>query len=310
MQNINCIIDTSESGWHEKASKNLDTIGVTVLRNIVNKETIQKINSDVKDLLSKRSMSGLYGYIQKDAFKKMFDGFLVSSEVIKILANQELIKLAKNYLEDDILITECFFKHDLGNNSVYFPYHRHTGSDLFYTDDKNKFGCGVILYLHDTDSGAFCYLPGSHKYAIQNKKEFLLSESKEYRHLKSEISRINGQAGDLVIFNEAGYHGPEQPVKKTRSVIISGFQSKKMSQNKTRTEIPILLSNLNSLNEEQLSVIGFGSGSRSNYQSYHIRKKNNSFYYKFINSLLDLIFKLQRLKHKIDFRNSLNKFFK
>ena len=308
MKNIDCLVDIKETGWQEKATNNLDKLGVTILRNIINKENLKNINIDTKNILKNRSLSGLHGYIQKDPFKKMYDGFLVSPEIVKILTHIELIKLLKNYINDDVVLTECFLKHDLGSQSVYFPYHRHTGSDLLYTNNENKFGCGVIIYLHDTDKGAFCYMPSSHNFKIENKNQFLLSENDNYNNLKSQISRVNGKAGDLVIFNEAGYHGPEQPVKNSRTVIISGFQSKKMSGNKTRTEIPVLLSNLNSLSSEQLKVLGYGSSSRSSYQSYHMRKRMNSFSLNMINSTLNFVFQIQRLKQRFNIRKKLSNF--
>ena len=309
MKNISCLVDIEESGWQEKAIKNLEKLGVTILRNIINKENLSNINTNTKNILKNRSVSGLHRYMQKDPFKKMYDGFLVSPEIIKILTHNELIKIIKNYINDDLVLTECFLKHDLGSQSIYFPYHRHTGSDLIYTNKDNKFGCGVIIYLHDTDTGAFCYLPGSHNFEIEDKKQFLLSENYNYKNLKKQISRVNGKAGDIIIFNEAGYHGPEQPVKKSRTVIISGFQSKKMSGNATRTEIPVLLSNLNSLSDEQLRVLGFGSSSRSSYKSYHMRKRKNSYYVNIINTSLNFVFQIQRFKQRLNFKKLISKFF-
>ena len=93
MKNIDCLVDIKETGWQEKATNNLDKLGVTILRNIINKENLKNINIDTKNILKNRSLSGLHGYIQKDPFKKMYDGFLVSPEIVKILTHIELIKL-------------------------------------------------------------------------------------------------------------------------------------------------------------------------------------------------------------------------
>ena len=72
----------------------------------------------------------------------------------------------------------------------------------------------------------------------------LLDHDPDKIQLTKDLCRFDGPKGSLVIFNEAGWHGPELPVNAPRTVVISGYQSKSLSENKTRTEIPILISNL------------------------------------------------------------------
>ena len=48
MKNISCLVDIEESGWQEKAIKNLEKLGVTILRNIINKENLSNINTNTK----------------------------------------------------------------------------------------------------------------------------------------------------------------------------------------------------------------------------------------------------------------------
>ena len=200
-------------------------------------------------------------------------------------------------------MTECFLKQDLGTNISYFPYHRHTGSDLNTNDNitkhtNNKFGCGVMFYLHDTKDGAFCYAPGSHKTPI-NTKIYLLNQDSNKDRINKELRRIVGPKGSIVIFNEAGWHGPEQPVTTQRTVILSGYQSRIYSDNKTRTEIPILVSNIGSLSDLQKRAIGFSSGSRSNFKDYHMRNGKKTFLDKLFNFSTEGLFKLKRIKQAI-----------
>ena len=76
MKNIDCLVDTKENGWQNKAINNLERLGVTILRNIINEENLNDINTHANDILKNRSISGLHGYIQKILLKKCMTDFL------------------------------------------------------------------------------------------------------------------------------------------------------------------------------------------------------------------------------------------
>ena len=296
MKNIDLSVDVQNSDWEKKALRHLEETGVVVLSNVVKEDIVEKIILDADSVLSVPSIFGSYGYIQKDPFKKMFDGFLFSENVIDVIVHKKVIKLIKSYLNQDVLISECFLKHDLGTSNSYFPYHRHTGTDLDFPKGK-KFGCGVMMYLHDTDIGAFCYVPASHKITI-NKKIYLLEREKS-KILSENLSRVVGKKGDIVIFNEAGYHGPEQPVSKSRTVVLSNYQAKEMSGNKMKTDIPVLMSSLGKLDSEQMEALGLGSGYRGRFNSYHMRKRKITLTDKIATGVISFSNRLSRLKNRI-----------
>ena len=78
-------------------------------------------------------------------------------------------------------MNEVFLKNDLGYNANYFPYHKHTGTDV--EGDVNKpFGCAALIYLHDTDEGSFCYSIGSHSLKINKKGEPSLLEQSNIKY--------------------------------------------------------------------------------------------------------------------------------
>ena len=138
-----------------------------MITNLIDQSIVDEICKDADEVLSQPSTRGSFGYISKDPHKRMYDGFLFSKNIINTVSNPKIISLIELYLQQEVVMTECFLKKDLGTNISYFPYHRHTGNDLNIDDDvtkhtNNKFGCGVIFYLHNTSDGAFCYVPGSH----------------------------------------------------------------------------------------------------------------------------------------------------
>ena len=303
MKNFDETVDAHAADFEKKAITSLEENGVVVITSLVDQSIVDEICKDANEVLSQPSTRGSFGYISKDPHKRMYDGFLFSKNTINTVSNPKIISLIELYLQQEVVMTECFLKKDLGTNISYFPYHRHTGSDLNTDDDvtkrtNNKFGCGVIFYLHDTSDGAFCYAPGSHKTPMDT-KIYLLNQDPNKDAINQKLRRIVGPKGSVVIFNEAGWHGPEQPVTTPRTVILSGYQSRIYSDNKTRTEIPILISNIHSLSAVQKRAIGFSSGSRSDFKDYHMRKGKLSSLDKLFNAGTEALFKLKRMKHAI-----------
>tara|TARA_B100000965_G_C19592700_1_gene758661 strand:+ start:2247 stop:3158 length:912 start_codon:yes stop_codon:yes gene_type:complete len=271
MELYNNFIETNTKNWQELALENLKEDGVVVLRGLENRSNLETINKKIGLILSNPSILGSLGYFQKDQNKKIYDGLLLGKEVVDFVANKSVLNFIESYINDEIILNEVLMKNDLGTGTQYFPYHRHTGADVGGPKDK-PFGCGAILYLHDTETGAFCYSLKSHLIEIEDNPEGNLSKHKKKKELETNMRKINGKKGDLIIFDERGFHGPEQPVKVPRTVLLYGFQSKIATSNKSRTGIPVIISDLERLDMHQLKSIGVGAGTRAKYENYHMRK--------------------------------------
>lgn len=271
MKLYNHFVDCNKKNWENIALSELKDKGLCVLRGVDSDKNLNLINRKVSSVLENPSILGSVGYYQKEPHKILYDGFLLGKEVINLISNKYLINIIEEYVEDEIILNEIFLKYDLGTDLVYFPYHRHTGADIEGPVDK-PFGCGCMVYLHDTDAGAFCYSIYSHKYPIYKNAESLLSKHDHKNKLEENLHKVVGKKGDLVIFDERGFHGPEQPTKASRKVLLFGYQSKKSTLNRSRTGIPVIISDLKDLSQKQLSSIGFGGSTRNEYNEYHIRK--------------------------------------
>lgn len=308
MKSLNSYISSKNQGWEKEAITQLSDNGVIVIRDLTSIEDLKKINKKVDFILKQPSLLGNIGYYQKDPYKKHYDGFLIDRKVIDVFLNEKIITLIENYLNDEILINEIFLKNDLGSNIQYSPYHRHTGSDLVNVPN-GSFGCGMVLYLHDTEEGAFCYSVGSHKEKLteQTKSISSLYNHPDKDNLFNNLFRINGKIGDVILFDEKGFHGPEQPTRISRKIILSGFQLKKYTNNMTRTAIPVLVSDLKGLSDIQKSVMGIGSGSRGEYESYHLRNLNNNLVINYISKLI--ISRYNYFHKKTNFINKIKKYF-
>jgi len=295
-------IKIDNKNWESEAIKHLKEKGVIILRGIVDKSTIEIINQKVSIILSKPSFLGGEGFYQKDPYKKTYDGFLIGSEVVESVLDSKPLSIIEKYLDDEIILNEVIIKNDLGYNVKYFPYHKHTGTDV-EGDINQPFGCGALIYLNDTDEGAFCYSIGSHLLKPMKRGEpALIEDSLMKEELYNNLHKIVGKKGDYIIFDERGYHGPQQPVKVPRTVILFGFQSTTYTKNRSRTGIPVVISDLKNLSEKQLKIAGIGGGTRSSYDKYHLRKPTTYRPFRVIDPLIKGIiffnYKLNRLKNK------------
>ena len=288
----NPIIYRSEN-WKSKALIELKEKGLVVLRGLESEENLNIINKKVSYILESPSILGSLGYYQKDPYKKLYDGFLLGKEVINLIANENLVNIIESYIDSEIILNEIFLKYDLGQELIYFPYHRHTGIDVEGAIDK-PFGCGSMVYLHDTEEGAFCYSLYSHTIPISRSAESVMSKHENSNELQENLHKVIGKKGDVIIFDERGFHGPEQPSLTSRKVLLFGYQSKKSTLNRSRTGIPIIISDLQNLNPKQLSSIGVGGGTRQEYKIYHVRagaEKTRS--HKLSSAIIKKIFNLE-----------------
>ena len=298
MQNFDQHTKVNQENWITKALESLKKEGVIVLRNLLESKTIDKINFSSNKILLKPNILGTVGYYQIDPFKKVYDAFLLGEEVINAIVNEKIINLIETYTGDKILIGGAYLKHDMGANEVYFPYHRHTGADL--TNRKNRpYGCGIVLYVHDTEEGAFCYSLGSHKLSLEENDVAEMDKHPNLEELKNNLKRINGKAGDIIIFDENGFHGPEQPTKKSRTVILGSYQLAKYTNNKTRHAFPVVMSDLKNLTNTQLRCMGLGTGTNLSYENVNYRKFDDRKDYKKIKKVIENKMFLSLIAHKI-----------
>jgi hypothetical protein len=286
------IVSADDPLFMQKANQQLRDVGVVVLRGLASEADLDALGAKVTGLLKAPAICGSIGYYMKDPNKKLYDAFLLGKPVVDTLTNNKIIDVIEQYHGCDVVMTEVFLKHDLGNDKVYFPYHTHLGSDR----DKlpnGELGCGAMMYLHDTDVGAFCYCPGTHHWNSPhgNSPETYPPEVQE--QIRSGMRRVSGKRGDFVIFDGRGFHGPEQPVPTSRTVIITDYTPVQCIRNgELKTGVPVILTDLTGLDHRQLRVLGVGMKTAIPYEKYHIRRFSRSRVYRLFSFAIEKWFTL------------------
>lgn len=288
------IFDITKKNDTSDILRYLQENGVVVVRGAVTPEQIESLDKATKDIISRPAISGSIGYYQKDPYKKIYDALLMGCDAVDVVVSERVVALCEAYMNDECLISEIFMKHDLGMEEVYFPYHAHNGHERIDNGGRSIFGVGAIYYAHDTDEGAFCYSLGTQKLEFPH-GEALMDYPKEMRdEILRGMCRIGGKAGDIVLFDERGFHGPEQPTTKSRTVLIYGYQAKRAFGNTLRSPIPVLLNDLGHLSPKQLNVLGLGASSRKDIRRYHIHGFERTRHYPVLARKLDKMFERDR----------------
>ena len=303
------VYDCKDSNFEKKALKQIRSEGFVVLRNLISEDHLNKIIKPVDQILSKPNIGGNLGYYRKDIFKKMYDALLLGRPVIDLFLNKKMLIFLKKYFNNEFYLAEANLKYDEGLDHVYFPMHSDfdknwamplasRSSNLGAEDFKKIIGCGIMVYLEDTTDGAFCYSPGSHKFhdlnnsSVENWNE--VSRNKVYQN----ILRIEGKKGDIVLFNDLGAHGPEQPVKVHRKVLLGDYYNKDVFGFEAKTAIPVYLSDLSNLNNEQLEILGAGAKAMSYAEDYHTRHFNRMKCSKMVFRTFTSLVYLEKLRFK------------
>ena len=302
--------DCKNSNFEKNALKQIRTEGFVVLRNLITEDHINKIIKPVDQILSKPNIGGNLGYYRKDIFKKMYDALLLGRPVIDLFLNKKMLIFLKKYFNSDFYLAEANLKYDEGLDHVYFPMHSDFDKnwkmplasrslDLGTEDFKKIIGCGIMVYLEDTTDGAFCYSPESHKFHDPNNSSVENWNEEARNKVYQNILRIEGKKGDVVLFNDLGAHGPEQPVKVHRKVLLGDYYNKEVFGFEAKTAIPVYLSDLSNLNSEQLEILGVGAKAMSYAEDYHTRHFNRMKCSKIVFRAFTSLVYLEKLRFKI-----------
>ncbi len=296
--------------WN-KPLKFIKQNGFVSLRNIFDTTFINKISLECEDVLIRPSILGSYGYYKKDLPKKLFDPLLIGGEMVNCFVKKEILSFVKKYLNGEFTLAECNLKFDQGINLEYFPFHkdfsngwnlkshREDNVKLNKKDMSTPLGVGGMIYLHDTNEGAFCYCSQSHNFKIDRGTSLSKYPESEKSEILKKMVKVHGKKGDLVLFDDRGFHGPEQPSKKDRTVLIFDYYKLNKFGRRTKMKIPVFLNDLGHLNSNQLSVLGLGKEYMIPHQNYHSRAFDKTKKYTFLKKMIDLVYYIDFLKIKI-----------
>lgn len=239
---------------HEKLLSQLKDQGVVVLPELIKNEQLCAMKNAFECQLQQPSFNAWQGYHQTDRRRLMVDQLLTVDQGFVDVALLPLIQsVVKDYLGEAACLQEAKGWRSLPFSDNFHPFHRDEWycRDHYYGQNK-PMSLKLGLYLDDVDTGAFSYIPGSHR-----------KVSGEHSTVDEQLSTlVAGKAGTLFLFDPEGLHQQSFPnLKKRNAAFYHIFPSDiVLSQNFTRwgrfRQLLIESSYLHSCSPEQLAFLG------------------------------------------------------
>ena len=260
-------------------------------------------------MLRQPSVAGVWGYYRADHQKKVIQPTLLGASVYPVIVNERVLDIAENYLGSECVLAETNLKVDRGVGYVYFPMHSDFAVGWRKSADhvspvteetiKLPLGVGGAVYLHDTSEGAFSYCTGTHKLRAPHGQRLSNYPKEMQDEILAKKVRLDGRKGDIVLFDDSGFHGPDHPSRTDRTVILVDYYRTDILGNQQVTPLPIWSCDIGGLSPRQLRVLGADSGYIRPFDRYNWSKIRNTWAFGPITFLIENAFIGSHIRMKI-----------
>jgi hypothetical protein len=273
----------------ERAAQIIRARGFVVLRNLFPKSLFDEIVQSAHHMLERPAVAGVPGYWKVDHPKKLLNPFILGGGVVDILVNETVLNIVEAVMGSECILAETSLKLDNPTPYVYFPMHTDFaagwnkgakgGKTLAPDDMRSVVGVGGAIYFSDTDEGAFAYCDGSHLIEApfgQNLRDY---PPEMQAKIMSHCVRCDGRKGDIVLFDDRGFHGPSQPSAKQRLIILLDYYRVSTFGRTQVSPMPIWSCDIGRLSPRQLLAAGAGAAYMIPPTEYtYTRFKRNKLY--------------------------------
>ena len=264
------VFDVQQSNYNPDAVREaLVDRGFAVLRNLFDADTLADANRRIESVAANPAIAGTLGYAKVDHPKRMFSPFVAGGPLVRMVLDERVIDIVEAVMGSECVLAESNAKIDEGVNYTYFPLHadfsagwRKSRDAAFSLDAealKLPVGIGGAIYLHDTTEGAFSYSEGTHRMMAPKGQALSAYSADEQRAIRAKTVRIDGRAGDFVLFDDRGFHGPDQPSRTRRTVVLVDYFRVATFGYVQVSPMPVWTSDLRGLSDKQMRVLGAGA---------------------------------------------------
>ncbi len=301
------IILASEKNLVEFSIQSLEKDGVVILRGLFEDKLFDQLNANWKVYFNKPSISGVVGYYRNSHPKAVVPAFLLGKPSLRIALEKKIISIIEGYMKSECTLAEANAVWHKSTSYVYFPLHsdfslgwkktKKMDFEVSISDLTVPLGVGAMYYMHDTREGSFKYSLGSHKLESSYGQHFKDYPLKLKKIILKNIVKCMGKKGDLILFDDRGFHGPDQPSKKDRSVLLLDYYRDKTFGSVVVTPHLTNITDLNILDSKQLKVLGLNSSFLVDPQDYDKTRFKNNYFYNLLSILVDKSYMFRHLKN-------------
>ena len=263
-------IDSRKTGAIDEAVEAIADQGFCVLSNLLDGDSIAALQKASAQVLARPAIAGVPGYAKVDHPKKLANPFELGRAAIDLLAHESVIEISDRLVEGTTVLAEANLKFDAGVGYVYFGMHcdfevgwrKGPEHDFSLTAEQlsKPLGIGLAYYVDDVEAGAFTYCSGTHRLQAPHGID-LDNYPEDMRRLVLDRAVVcNGRAGDVVMFDDRGFHGPAQPADKDRLVILGDYYDIAVFGYNQVSPLQLRSCDLQNLSATQTRALGFGAG--------------------------------------------------
>lgn len=289
----------------------LDALGYAVLRNLFAADDLAAFLAARERWFARPAAGGAPGYSKYDYPKKVVQTSLLGPAALRMILEPRLIGLIERYCGASVVVSESFTKLDRAVDYVYFPAHSDyfegylssessSRAPLTAEDMAGPLGLSYVMYHHDTASGAFCFAAGSHKQGARLGGMLDAYPEDERDAVLRGWTRIDGRAGDIVLFDPRGFHGQDQPSRADRHCTITRYWRIDVFGRVQHRPMPVYVNDLAGLTPGQLETLGLGAASLTPLEAdHHGRFKLRRLSYRLATLAIEHAYDLDHLKRRL-----------
>lgn len=304
------VIDCSSDAFDREAALNsLRDAGCVVLRGLFAEDDLADANRRIDEIAKSPSIAGVPGYTKTDYPKIIFNPFAAGGTLVDLSLDERVIELVEAYMNSTCVLAEANVKIDEPVGYEYFPIHadfavgwRKSASSEFVLDAaelQKPIGVGGALYMHETSEGAFCYCVTTHKLLAPHGQSLKTYPESEIKSILSKRVRVDGMAGDLVLFDDRGFHGPDHPSSARRRVVLLDYYRVETFGYTQVSPMPVWTNDLGRLSSTQMRVLGAGADFMVPPAEYMGTRFKNSGAYRSVKFLIENAYLWQHMKQKL-----------
>ena len=291
------IVSAKSNRLRKKAVQLLEEDGIVTIRGLFPKEILKKIDKSWNTNFKNPAVSGTIGYHRTSHAKAVLPLFLLGEPALRVALEKKIISIVESFMNSKCTLAEAHAVWHKSTSYTYFPLHsdfavgwkksKDSKFELKEKDISFPIGVGAMMYLHDTKSGAFKYSNGSHK-LFSRHGQHLKNYPKDIREsINKNITRCEGIKGDLILFDDRGFHGPDQPANEDRSVLLFDYYRNKTFGAVVVTPHYLQITDLSFLDKDQLRVLGMGASKMVRREEYVGARFKHNFFFSFIVWLIE-----------------------
>jgi len=283
------VIDMRDGTSLQSVIEILRTRGFCILRNLFDDVMLDEVTAQANRFLAQSAVAGVPGYWKVDHPKIILNPFVLGGRVLDILLDERVISIIESLMESECILAETILKQDYATTYPYFAIHSDfaegwSKSDkiehkLAKEDMRQVIGIGGAFYFHDTEEGSFTFCDGTHTLMSPHGQTLTGYNKEQQRAILARKVACTGHRGDLVLFDDRGFHGPDFPSSADRRIILLDYYRVDTIGRLQVTPMPIWSTDIATLSPTQLRVAGVGAESMLDpLENAQTRFKKNRIY--------------------------------